>query len=234
LVQELTMLGTGLLNSSRLIRGALVAAVIGVLPIAAAHATPITYTFTGVGSGTANGVAFTDTDFTFVFTADTSNIDASGAPFFDLHGVGGTFTEGSYSATLAPTVTIVATEDASFPRINFFNADVTNGLGLNNSALATYDLSTSIGPITTPPGFLTPTFPAPGDPASSGFATLGDGAVIFTADESLVFTAALQTPPPPVPEPSSIVLMTAGVLGMGLIYRRSRRQGISFGMNSIG
>jgi PEP-CTERM motif len=171
---------------------------------------------------------------TFVFTADTTDIDTSGAPFFDLHDVAGTFTEGSYSATLAPTVTIVATEDVSFPRINFFNADVTNGLGLNNSALATYDLSTSIGPITTPPGFLTPTFPGVNDPPSSGFATLGDGAVIFTADDSLVFTAALQTPPPAVPEPSTIVLMTAGVLGMGLIYWRSRRQGAAFGMNSIG
>jgi hypothetical protein len=227
------MLRAGLLSSKRIVRGAIIAAVIGVVPIAA-HATPITYTFTGVGSGTANGVAFTDTAFTFVFTSDTTDIDTSGAPFFDLHDVAGTFTEGSYSATLAPTVTIVATEDASFPRINFFNADVTNGLGLNNSALATYDLSTSIGPITTPPGFLTPTFPGAGDPPSSGFATIGEGSVIFTADDSLVFTAALQTPPPPVPEPSAIVLMTAGVLGMGLIYRRSRRQSAVFGMNSVG
>lgn len=57
----------------------------------AAYATPITYTFTGTGSGTIGTTSFTDATFTFVFTADTTAIDTSGAPFYRLADVAGTF-----------------------------------------------------------------------------------------------------------------------------------------------
>ena len=66
-----------------------------------AHAGPITYTFTGVGTGTVDGIGFSG-DFTFVFTGDTANVTPSGGEFRQ-DGIGGTFSEGSFSGTLWPT-----------------------------------------------------------------------------------------------------------------------------------
>src|SRR5207245_7019747 len=98
-----------------------------------------------------------------VLTAATTAIDTSGAPFYRLNNVGGTFTQGVTSVTLTPSVTLVATAVAATPRINFFNATFDNGLGINDPSLASYNLSTSFGPLTvvaprTPTTFLTHTF----------------------------------------------------------------------------
>jgi hypothetical protein len=224
------MLGAGLINRKTLTRAALIAALSCVLPLAAAHATPMDYTFTGTGGGTINGTAFTGT-FTFVFDGNTANIVPFGTEW-ELPNVGGTFTEGGTTYSLDPiSIGIIVNPDSSFPRAGFFNNDVTNGLTMNNSAFAGYDLATPLGPITAPTS---------GDPSSFLLPTLGgttgfllDGGadrLILTADSSLTFLAA--PPPSSVPEPSTIALLAAGLLGIVLICPSSRQPAI-FGRNSI-
>jgi hypothetical protein len=194
-----------------------------VAALSAVHATPITYTFNGTGSGTADGTAFSGS-FSFVFVGNTTAIDTSGAPFYRLSNLGGTFTEGAFTANLASTNTIVATADASTPRINFFNATFDNGLGFQDPSLTSYQLATSFGPVTvSAPGtitsFLTPTFNVAGD----GFATSG-GLVEITGDTALTFQAAISA----VPEPSTCAMMILGFAGLGFMaYRRKNQMALN-------
>jgi PEP-CTERM motif len=226
LALEFTMLGRVFISRKRkLVRSALIAAVIGTLPIVAAHATPMDYTFTGTGGGTINGTSFTGA-FTFVLEGDTANIIPSGGEFF-LPIVAGTFTEGGTTYTLGSGVDVVSNADPSFPRITFFNPDFTNGLGINDSTLTGYTLATAIGPVTSPVSGDPSNFLIPTLGGTTGF-SLDGGAdtLILTANDSLTFTAA---PPSAVPEPSTLALFAVGMLGgISLICRSPIRQLATF------
>ena len=111
-----------------------------------AHAGPITYTFTGVGTGTVDGVGFSG-DFTFVFTGDTANVTPSGGEFRQ-DGIGGTFSEGSFSGTLLADNAVVLNPASATPRVGFFNSTFDNGGTIQDSSLTSYSLATSFGPIT--------------------------------------------------------------------------------------
>jgi len=149
---------------------------------------------------------------------DTTQIDSSAAPLYRLDNVGGTFAEGSYSATLTATQHIIGNADPSFLRMNLFNSTIDNGVGFNDPSLAGYALNTSFGPVTvnapgTPTSFLTPTFNGTGD----GFSTTGGDTIEFTALTSLTFQASV------VPEPSTWATMILGFVALGLMaHRRSK------------
>jgi PEP-CTERM motif-containing protein len=216
------------MTSTKIIRGSFIAAVVCLLATTAAQATPFDYTFVATGGGTINGVAFSG-PFTFVLSGDTSSVVASGGEFF-LSDIGGTFTEGGSTYTLAPTIDLVSNPDPSFPRVAFFDSDFTNGLGLNNDTLAGYELATAVGPLTAPNSSDPSSFLEPTLGGTTGF--LMDGGadrLILTSNDSLTFTAG---PPSAVPEPSTIALLATGLVGIGLIYRRSGRSAVFQG-NSI-
>ena len=122
------------------------AAIISVLCVANAKASPVTYTESATVNGSLNGVSFASQVITITGTGDTTNI--SGSPFitnplstvtFSLPGVSGTFTD-AFEVFDNQTTTIAGFED-------FASSDL---LDIMNAAFGSYDLSTSTGPIIGP------------------------------------------------------------------------------------
>ena len=193
----------------RLLFAGSVVAMVCLMIAAPAHAGPITYTFTGVGNGTVDQTAWSG-DFTFVFTTDTANITSGGGEY-RVDGIGGTFSEGSFSGTLLSDNAVVVNNDPATPRVGFFNSLFDNGGTIQNSTLTTYHLDTPFGPITGTGDNLLPTL----NPNGDGFDTMGGQTVEILGITSLTFTAS-------VPEPSSVVLLGTGLAAIGFFVRRRR------------
>src|ERR1700685_2227344 len=132
-----------------MIRKLTVAAVCVAALTVSAYAAPVTYTFSGIASGSLGGTTFTDAAFTATFTGNTNSIDTSNPPFYVFRNISGTFEEGG-GATV--TLTANVESNASAANIDFYDAAFTNGLGFQDNSLSGYELSTSFGPVTVPPG----------------------------------------------------------------------------------
>jgi hypothetical protein len=116
---------------------------------ACSSASIITFTHTGLGTGQIGPTSFTNANFTITETADTANRQSIGGPVgfliddssasIAISGVG-TFT------FLTPTLIFV---NNTSTRVGFSRADTIIDLfdGPVNTVFATYDLTTSIGPI---------------------------------------------------------------------------------------
>lgn len=177
-----------------------------------AEAVPITYTEQVSGTGSLGSSTFTNALVTITFTGDTENV------FTPVFGV--------LANSAGPTVvTVLGVGEATFiDNMAVFDTPTNKGVGIAdltansdvldivNTAFATYDLRTGIGPLSGSSMIF------PGRTFNST-----QGAFHLTsAGASAVFSASI------VPEPNSVAFVCLGIMAMGsckwkgLIARNAR------------
>jgi hypothetical protein len=148
-----------------------------------ARAVPITYTETDTASGSLNGVAFTNASIVLTENGNTTNVtNPTPGVFLNVGTVSLSINSGT-PVTFTDTVAVRSVNGA--PLADFI--DLTLGRGILadlNSAFATYDLTTAIGPITATSFLFNPGQPFP----TSG------GAFILTSVGNPTFTATVPGP----------------------------------------
>lgn len=174
-----------------------------------ADAVPIAYVFSGTGSGDVNGTSFTGRAFTFTFYGDTNNV-LTVDPTLRINAVE------TESATLQISgfgLASITRDTYVFARLDIQTIGITRQnpssdiFDVRAPALATYDLTDSLGPILT-----TVPFPLVGSQGS--FAT-SVGGVTFTAYMSdSTFSAQI------VPLPPAVWLFGSALGVMGWMRRQ--------------
>ncbi len=209
---------------------AAVLGVVGALPLATpSQADPITYTETATGTGcfgsgitTCTTPNFTNALVTITLTGDTNTVTNPVSGIFENIGAAGTVTlavAGLGSATFTDQVaafvnqsTTVNGQPASLA--GFYDLGVgLDPLDTNNSAFASYNLQSFIGPIAGSPGLV----------AFNELFPTSAGEFVLTSASGTTFTAAA---PAAVPAPGigSDIFTGIGVfIGIQLVQRKARR-----------
>jgi hypothetical protein len=202
--EEITM-------TSRLNRVALTLAVllVGLLPLTAA-AGSITYTESFMATGTVNGNPFSG-NVSFTFLSDTNQIIDNclgiGGLFCTPNGTAGVSIQGVGVGTFANQFFVFDNQGNSVA--GFSAIGIEDIVDLSNSAFATYDLKSPIGPLTT-------TFFFTDNGVQIG-SSLGN--IVFDSFSGTpTFTAS--TGGGTTPEPGSFVLFGSGLAGLATVLRR--------------
>jgi hypothetical protein len=177
-----------------------------------ALAGPITYTFTGSVTGTLGSTTFSNAALTATLLGDTTNALPDGGGGFvndigaglasiSIAGVGsGTFTDLMYAFSCPPCSGFIELQAQIGGK---------GALTFTDPAFLAYDLTTAIGPIHS--AGPTPAFFLPWSDATS-FGTFN-----ITSIQSPTFQATLGAG---VPEPGTLVLVSAALLLLGITRRR--------------
>ena len=171
-------------------------------------ATPIEFIHTGTGSGTIGATSFTNAAFTITEFSDTSSRQSCGGGCFfiddavatiAISGVG-TFTFLTGTRTFVnQAISLIGFSRAGAGGLDLFN-------GPANAVFATYDLTTSLGPISGTASLL--------QWLVSPVLTSGGQLIFANGTSDATFTAITNITH--VPEPATLLLLAIGLIGIGL------------------
>ena len=173
-----------------------------------AFAVPITYTEQAAATGSLDGNPFTDATVVLTMINDTANV-FGGPTLFENIGTVTVSVGGGPSETFTNETEVFSSQ--SSPASAGFS-DLTQTFDMLDTVsdlFATYDLRTSIGPISGAP-LISPGVSFPTD--SGAF-------ILTTVTGNATFTATLTA----APEPTSLALLGAAFAGFGVIRRRKKR-----------
>jgi PEP-CTERM motif len=182
---------------------------VGILLVSiVASAAEITFTEQAIISGTLNQVAFTNQPITILFTTDTSLVYLRGIDWYAIDAspqhlaylMIGNLPQYYFTDPVRVDV------DQTHGWGGFHDSNPEGGLMVTfNDAFTSYSLQSSLGPVTGPGQVNT----------ELTFGTSGGGLVITDFGET-TFTARMTA----IPEPSSLLLVGSGVLGVLRVVRR--------------
>jgi PEP-CTERM motif len=172
----------------------------------------VTYTIEATASGSLGGIAFTDVTVVLMMNNNTTNVTNSAPGDFGNVGTATVSVGGGPAVTFTDSIQVFSTQ--SVTTVGFDDLSVGDDILDDFSAsFATYDLTTSIGPVVGSSEI---------NPESS-FATTGGVLVLTTAGDATFTGAAPTGVGSAIPEPSSWAMMLIGFAGLGYAgYRRAR------------
>lgn len=198
---------------SRFVRGTIAVAGLAIVAATPAAAQTITYSFTGFGTGTLNGVAFTQRSFAFTMSTPTAAVSETrfGAGVPSVSGLTASFIiAGTSGGTISG---LYAFNNKTVRTVGFGSETNSDLLNLNGLAgLATYGMITNYGPQT-----------ATGSALFFGQFVNQEtsaGALTFSNVSTATFQATVDGNV--VPEPSTYLLLSTGLLVMAVVVRRRR------------
>lgn len=178
----------------------------------AADAAPITFTFSGSGTGTDNGVAFANAAFSITGLADTSNVEPfpgqPGTIFLPFTSASMSLAGFAVNGSISPDLGIY--DFSGYGGLESIVAGVP-GYNLISGIPGNYNLTSSLGPVTFSPTDF--------GQFNNGF-LLNGNQVNFTSMGTVTFTAVASPATSDVPEPFTLSLFGAGLLGAGALRRR--------------